>query len=132
MADIAFNCPYCSQDLVVDEEGAGLEIPCPQCGATIQIPYPQQSDAALDNSTQAVSTAFLSAPQIALEKSAQDLGQTKQVPVVTQPAKSVSAAVTQKLSLPPRPGGRPGMPPMSRPPMSSIGQSPLHSQSGGN
>jgi hypothetical protein len=36
--DISFSCPNCQQDLVVDEAGAGLQISCPECNATITIP----------------------------------------------------------------------------------------------
>ena len=38
MADIEFNCPYCAQQLVVDEQGAGLDVPCPCCSRPIAIP----------------------------------------------------------------------------------------------
>ncbi len=36
--DIIFNCPKCEQELEVDSSGAGSEIECPSCGATIVIP----------------------------------------------------------------------------------------------
>jgi DNA-directed RNA polymerase subunit RPC12/RpoP len=38
--DIVFNCPECRQELEVDESGAGSDIECPACGATITIPEP--------------------------------------------------------------------------------------------
>lgn len=38
MSDITFSCPHCQNPLVVDEEGAGLEIPCPVCSRQITIP----------------------------------------------------------------------------------------------
>lgn len=39
MSDINFSCPYCQNPLVVGEEGAGLEIPCPVCSQEITIPH---------------------------------------------------------------------------------------------
>ena len=36
--DIVFNCPNCDQELAVDQSGAGSEIECPSCGASITIP----------------------------------------------------------------------------------------------
>ncbi len=38
MADILFNCSNCQTELVVDAEGAGLEIECPNCGTALIIP----------------------------------------------------------------------------------------------
>lgn len=38
MSDITFQCPECTQKLVVDVSGAGLKIPCPTCHKPIQIP----------------------------------------------------------------------------------------------
>ncbi len=36
--EIVFNCPHCNQELSVDSEGAGSQIPCPTCGESITIP----------------------------------------------------------------------------------------------
>jgi hypothetical protein len=36
--DISFSCPNCQQHLVVDEAGAGMQISCPTCAATVTIP----------------------------------------------------------------------------------------------
>ena len=36
--DIVFNCPNCTQELAVDQSGAGTQIECPACGETITIP----------------------------------------------------------------------------------------------
>lgn len=38
MPDIAFQCSNCQQPLIVDSAGAGLEIFCPGCGATLTVP----------------------------------------------------------------------------------------------
>jgi hypothetical protein len=38
MSDITFYCKCCRQRLVVDDAGAGIEIPCPICGRDITIP----------------------------------------------------------------------------------------------
>ncbi|MDE3099688.1 MAG: hypothetical protein KGJ88_09460 [Verrucomicrobiota bacterium] len=36
--EIIFNCPHCDQELSVDAEGAGSQIPCPTCNEVITIP----------------------------------------------------------------------------------------------
>ena len=36
--EIVFNCPHCNQELSVDNEGAGTQIPCPTCDESITIP----------------------------------------------------------------------------------------------
>ena len=38
MKEIRFNCPECESNLIVEEEGAGMEVDCPACGAGIRIP----------------------------------------------------------------------------------------------
>ncbi len=38
MSDITFYCRLCRQRLVVDDAGAGVELPCPMCGKNIRIP----------------------------------------------------------------------------------------------
>lgn len=40
MADIKFNCPECGHNLYVDENGAGMIVPCPECSKQITIPVP--------------------------------------------------------------------------------------------
>jgi len=40
--EIIFNCPNCEQELSVDSDGAGSEIPCPTCGEAITIPLPER------------------------------------------------------------------------------------------
>jgi hypothetical protein len=43
--EIIFNCPHCEQELSVDAEGAGSEIPCPTCGEVIVIPEKSTKEA---------------------------------------------------------------------------------------
>ena len=50
MSDITFSCPFCQNPLVVEDEGAGMEIPCPVCSREITIPEvstpaPEQAEA---------------------------------------------------------------------------------------
>jgi hypothetical protein len=43
MSDITFNCPACNGEIVVTEEGAGLEAACPHCQAALTIPGTAQA-----------------------------------------------------------------------------------------
>lgn len=36
--DIVFNCPACHGELVVDRDGAGLEVSCSHCGHALTVP----------------------------------------------------------------------------------------------
>ena len=36
--DIVFLCPACAGELVVDQAGAGMTVPCPHCGQPLTIP----------------------------------------------------------------------------------------------
>ncbi|MBI5386309.1 MAG: hypothetical protein HZA90_16690 [Verrucomicrobia bacterium] len=36
--DINFKCPHCGQDLTVDASGAGMQIECPACAKSIEVP----------------------------------------------------------------------------------------------
>ena len=38
MADVEFDCPKCGGHLSVADRGAGMFVPCPECGQTIQVP----------------------------------------------------------------------------------------------
>lgn len=39
--DIVFDCPFCSKSLAIDYRGAGLTIPCSDCGNSVQVPIPE-------------------------------------------------------------------------------------------
>jgi hypothetical protein len=36
--DIVFDCGHCNGELIVDQEGAGLDLPCPLCGKPVKVP----------------------------------------------------------------------------------------------
>jgi hypothetical protein len=38
--DIVFDCPYCGKSLAIDYRGAGLTIPCTDCGKSVVVPIP--------------------------------------------------------------------------------------------
>ena len=38
--DIVFDCPHCGKSLAIDYRGAGLTIPCSDCGNNVQVPIP--------------------------------------------------------------------------------------------
>ena len=38
MADLNFDCPECSHNLIVDAQAAGLVVACPECGTQIRVP----------------------------------------------------------------------------------------------
>ena len=38
--DIVFDCPHCGKSLVIDYRGAGLQINCSECGASVLVPIP--------------------------------------------------------------------------------------------
>ncbi len=42
--DILFECPQCSKSMVIDYRGAGLTIPCTDCGSPVDVPIPQGMD----------------------------------------------------------------------------------------
>jgi len=39
--DIVFDCPYCGKSLAIDYRGAGLTIPCTDCGNDVEVPIPE-------------------------------------------------------------------------------------------
>ena len=65
MADLFFRCPGCDGNLVVDDRGAGLELPCPFCAASVQIPSQSQTGSptkATKSPVQEESAAMASSP----------------------------------------------------------------------
>lgn len=49
--DIVFDCPHCGKSLAIDYRGAGLTIPCTDCGNSVEVPIPAGMDISdLDNS----------------------------------------------------------------------------------
>ena len=39
--DIVFDCPHCGKSLAIDYRGAGLTIPCTDCGQEVEVPIPE-------------------------------------------------------------------------------------------
>lgn len=39
--DITFACEKCGQQVVIDEAGAGIQVPCPGCGQLLVVPSPE-------------------------------------------------------------------------------------------
>ena len=39
--DIIFDCPHCAKSLAIDYRGAGLTIPCTDCGQYVDVPIPE-------------------------------------------------------------------------------------------
>jgi len=39
--DIVFDCPHCGKSLAIDYRGAGLTIPCTDCGRNVEVPIPE-------------------------------------------------------------------------------------------
>ncbi len=42
--DILFECPSCGKSMVIDYRGAGLSIPCVDCGQPVDVPIPEGMD----------------------------------------------------------------------------------------
>lgn len=40
-SDIVFDCPHCGKSLAIDYRGAGLTIPCSDCGRNVEVPIPE-------------------------------------------------------------------------------------------
>jgi predicted nucleic acid-binding Zn-ribbon protein len=39
--DIVFDCPHCGKSLAIDYRGAGLSVPCTDCGKYVPVPIPE-------------------------------------------------------------------------------------------
>ena len=84
--EIIFNCPNCSQELSVDETGAGSQIPCPTCHETITIP--EKSANAAPAAPEAVNAPSL-APSAMASSAAAKVEFHLKVPVRTTPSESL-------------------------------------------
>lgn len=40
VGDILFDCPYCGKNMAIESAGAGLMVPCANCGRNVQVPIP--------------------------------------------------------------------------------------------
>lgn len=38
--DILFDCPHCGKNMAIEAAGAGLMVPCANCGKPVQVPIP--------------------------------------------------------------------------------------------
>lgn len=38
--DIVFECPHCGKSLAIEAAGAGMEVPCTDCGQRVRVPVP--------------------------------------------------------------------------------------------
>jgi len=56
MADIEFNCPNCGKQLLIDDQGAGMMVPCPRCNQSIQIPVAPPTSNTPQNTKDKIST----------------------------------------------------------------------------
>jgi predicted RNA-binding Zn-ribbon protein involved in translation (DUF1610 family) len=86
--EIIFNCPSCSQELAVDDAGAGSEIPCPTCGTTITIPQNPAKTTSSANPPAEVQAARLAPSAMASSAGAKVEFHLK-VPVRTTPGESL-------------------------------------------
>ena len=41
--DILFECPYCAKSMAIETAGAGLMVPCANCGRPVQVPIPDST-----------------------------------------------------------------------------------------
>ncbi len=58
--DIVFDCKYCSKSLAIDYKGAGLNIPCSDCGKMVEVPIPEGMDIGdIDNSDEEMEIVIL-------------------------------------------------------------------------
>ena len=62
MADLTFDCPECSHELVVDAQAAGMVVACPECGAQLRIPALEEEPAAGESGGSAKRVGTKAAP----------------------------------------------------------------------
>ena len=59
--DIVFDCIYCGKSLAIDVRGAGLNIPCSDCGRMVEVPIPEGMEIAdIDKSDEEMEIVVLS------------------------------------------------------------------------
>ncbi len=59
--DIVFDCPQCGKSLAIDYRGAGLSIPCSDCGSIVEVPIPEGLQITdIDSAEQDAGAAILS------------------------------------------------------------------------
>lgn len=65
--DILFDCPHCGKSMAIEAAGAGLMVPCADCGRQVQVPIP---DASTPAAPVAASRPFNGAedPQVLIEQ----------------------------------------------------------------
>ena len=83
--EIIFNCPHCDQELSVDGDGAGSDIPCPTCGQTITIPEKSTKAAPDDDAPHAPRLA----PSAINASAAAKIERHLKVPVHDKPGESL-------------------------------------------
>jgi predicted nucleic acid-binding Zn-ribbon protein len=49
--DIVFDCPHCGKSLAIDRRGAGMAIPCSDCGRLVQVPAGDETGAEAEKET---------------------------------------------------------------------------------
>jgi len=58
--DIVFDCEFCGKSLAIDYRGAGLNIPCSDCGKMVAVPIPEGMDISdIDKSDEEMELAVL-------------------------------------------------------------------------
>ncbi len=58
--DIVFDCEFCGKSLAIDFKGAGLNIPCSDCGKMVAVPIPEGMDIGdIDNSEEEMEIVVL-------------------------------------------------------------------------
>jgi hypothetical protein len=48
VTDIIFDCPFCGKSLAIDQRGAGLMVPCSDCGRNVQVPEQASGSSAVE------------------------------------------------------------------------------------
>jgi len=85
--EIIFNCPNCGQELAVDAEGAGSQIPCPTCSETITIPQEPSKNAPAGPPAEVPAASL--APSAMASSAAAKVEFHLKVPVRTTPGESL-------------------------------------------